>query len=245
MHALLPYNEYMKVVPILFVFMLFFIALFAAAPRVWAGIAFPECGWDEITASCQCPHAYNVCADNSCSRCEQYKSDPHYRYLWKDIYCRKATLLELAAKYEYSFIIPFMATVVLQLIVFAVRGYRKTGELLRILPAICVTVFIGAYLMGPGSLLSIGVQRLGILSPFQNPAIHFSLYGMDLSRVLFLLLVSALMVVCEALLLIRLAKFEDREKVWKTALIAHFVSLFLGLGTLNAVYPHFLQPRIL
>lgn len=239
MHApsLYTYKYDMKNVSRLFIFVLFFIFALHFVPQASASIVFPECGWDEITATCNCPHAFDVCADNSCSQCLTYKNDPSYRYLWKDIYCKKGSVLELAAKYKYSLIIPLLTTIVLELIVFAIKGYRKTRELISI-----ALVNVGSFFVGILFLRMYASVYKTL--PFQIPNIPFSLYGMDVPKLLSLLLAGAVVTAFEIVVLVRIAKFGDTRKVIVTAIIAHVISLILGLGTLNAVYPHFSQPRM-
>ena len=227
----------MKVITKLFIFILFFVILFSVVPEVAAGIVFPECKWDEITASCKCPHAASACADNTCSQCLTYKNDSRYYYLWQDIYCRKGSLLELATKYKYSFIIPLLTTIALELIVFALYGYRKIHELLSIVLINCISFFVG--------VLSLWVYSfIYKMVPFQIPNIPFSLYGITVSQLIGLLLAGSVMTILEILILINVIKFKDKKKVIITAIIAHIISLVLGLGILNAVYPSFLLPRI-
>lgn len=227
----------MKVITRLFIFILFVIIIFSVVPEVAAGIVFPSCKWDEITASCKCPHASNACADNTCSQCLTYKNDQRYYYLWQDTYCRKGSLLELAAKYKYSFIIPLLTTIALELIVFAIYGYRKKRELLSIVLVNSVSFFVGILFLQ-------GYSFIYKMLPFQIPNIPFSLYGMDVPRLISLFIAGTVMTIFEILVLVHIAKFNDKKKIVVTSIIAHIISLILGLGTLNAVYPHFLQPRI-
>lgn len=234
----------MKVITKLFIFILFFIIIFSVVPEVSADIVFPECKWDTITVSCECPHASNACADNTCGQCLKYKNDPRYYYLWQDIYCRKGSILELITKYKYSFVIPLFITIVLELIIFAVRGYRKKSELLNIVLVNCISFFVGIFLLNAYSVINNIIQKNKILSLFQVPNIKFALYGMNLSRLLSLMIVGILMVIFETLFLVYVAKFSNRKRVLVTAIIANIISLVLGLGILNAVYPSFLLPRI-
>jgi len=227
----------MKGIAGFFGLLLFVAVMFISVPRVSAAIVFPECGWDEITATCECPHADNACADNTCSACLVFKTDPRYRYLWKDIYCRKGSILELAAKYKYTLIIPLLTTIILESIVFAFRGYRKMRELSAL-----AALNIASFFVGIASLRL--YSSLYRMSPVKVPNIPFSLYGMDLSRLLSLTIAAAIMVAFEVGVLVRFAGFNDRKKVIVTAVIAHAISLILGLGYLNAVYPHYLQPRL-
>jgi len=227
----------MKVIPKLLIFFLLFIILFKAVPKVSADIVFPECRWDEITASCECPHASNVCADNTCSQCLTYKNDPRYYYLWQDVYCRKGSPLELMAKFKYSFFIPLFITIVLQLIVFAVRDYRKKRELISVALINCASFFVGILFLRSYSFIY-------KMMPFQIPNIPFSLYGMDVLRIISLFIAGAVMTVFEIAVFVRVAKFGNNKRVVITVIIANIVSLVLGLGILNAVYPRFSQPRI-
>lgn len=178
-----------------------------------------------------------MCADNTCSECLTYKNDPRYYYLWQDVYCRKATVIEMATKYKYSFFIPLLTIILLESIVFAIKGYWKKRELLSLVPINVMSFFAGILFLRIYS----SIYRM---IPFQIPNIPFTLYGMDLPRLISLFIAGIVITVFEIVILLRIVKFNDSKKLIVTAIIANIISLILGLGTLNAIYPHFLQPRI-
>ena len=229
----------MKGIGKLLIFISFLVIILRAAPAVSADIVFPECRWDELKFSCDCPHAANMCATNLCPACLQYENDPRYYYLWQDLYCRKATLLELLAKFKYSFFIPFFTVMVLGSAVFFIRGFKNRKEMAAVILANGISFLFGAYLLGSVSQL---INK--IFFSLRIPDISFALFGMNVPRMVSLFVMAALVSVFEAIILIYGAKFQDRRKVYITAVIAGFVSLILGLGTLNAIYPKFLQPRL-
>jgi hypothetical protein len=238
----------MKLITKLFIFILFFIIIFKVVPEVSADVIFPECKWNEIKVSCNCLPSENSCPNATCSQCLKYKNDPKYYHLWLDIFCRKGSILELITKYKYSFEIPLLITIVLELIVFIISGYRKTKELLNIILVNCMSLFVGNFLLNTYPVIYKIIQKLIILSLFQVLNKKFPLYGIndyDLSRLLSLIIVVTLIVIFETLFLVYIAKFNNRKRVFITVIISNIVSLVLGLGILNAVYPFLSLPKIL
>jgi hypothetical protein len=84
----------------------------------------------------------------------------------------------------------------------------------------------------------------GVFSFLNISNIPFTLHGMDVQRIVSLLVIAVLMTVFEILFLLYVAKFEDRKKLIITAMLANVTALILGIGTLNAIYPRFIQPRL-
>lgn len=238
----------MKLINKFFIFVLFFIIILKIIPEVSADVIIPNCKWNEIKVSCECKseEGYFITATNKCSQCLKYKNDPKYYYLWNDIFCRKATILELIDKYKNFVGIPLLITIVFELIVFMIRGYRKIKELLNVILINCISLPIGFLLFPIISLIALFPVRIllsGILRNFFPGLSYYSAEG-NLAMILTLLFIEVMVVIFETLFLIYIAKFENRKKVLVTVIVANIISLIFGLGILMALNP-FLSTKIL
>lgn len=196
--------------------LLFFITLFVAVPKVSADMIISDCKWNEV-------------------KIETKEFIKDIGIPLGNFSCRKGSMLELIDKYKYSLGIPLLITIMLEAVVFIIRGYRERKKLLFVALVNSISLPVGFFLFRPNEFQTYIYSFLP-MSFYNYPSIFFLFFAeFIVNPITMLIIIETMVIVFEYLFLIYVAKFENKKKTFITVIIANVVSLILGVIIFRAL----------
>ncbi len=193
-----------KIITVLF--LLVFCSLIST--RAFADVATAnsliQCKWNEVKVDCTENSTAKGCLDYVREIKSHFIIDPGST---QSQYCKNASLGDILTILKDKIVIiipPLLVTVILEVLVFLLAGFRNKKELISVVIANCISL--------PSFILSFSFIPL----------------GKGESLILSILIREFLVVMFEICFLIFVAKFQKRLKTILTTSVANFVSASLG-----------------
>ena len=219
---------------------IFFVTTLTFVYKVSADVIIPDCQWNQTKTSCIKEYR-NENITISSDDCLKYKNNPGYHFLWeynyvsdvasvKSEYCKQASILELMNKYKYFVGIPLLVTIIIEVIVYFIRDYKKIKELLNVVLVNCISL-PGGYLLYP--VIQNFYRR--IIEPIL-PISYDRLLRSNVEIFTSFMIIEILVIIFEILFLICVTRFEDKRKTAITVIIANIISAVLGSLIITVLY---------